>query len=143
MSQEFEKKVLEKLDNFEGRFDKIEKTLDEHTGLLNEHTKILNDHTEQFKMVCKDIYEIKNRLIKGEEYMKEIEEVVEFNKQYIKKYHEENSKKIDVSLKAYEQLNSKVGMNKCLIDTLKSKNFENDVRITALEDAIKQKGLIA
>lgn len=143
MSQEFEKIVLEKLDNFEGRFDKIENTLDEHTKILNEHKEILNEHTEQFKMVRKDIYEINNKIIKSAEKMQEIEEVVEYNTKTIKKYNEENAKKIDVSLKAYEQLNSRVDMSKCLISVLKSKNFENDVRITALEDAIKQNSLTA
>jgi len=143
MSQEFEKKVLEKLDNFEGRFDKIEKTLNDHTKILNGHTETLNDHTEQFKMIRKDIYEMNNKIIKGVEKMEEIEEVVEFNNQYIKKYHEENAKKIDISLKAYEQLNNKVEIQNGAIDSLMSKDFQNDIRISALEDTIKQKGLIA
>lgn len=34
-------------------------------------------------------------------------------------------------------------MNENMISNLKSKNFEYDVRITTLEDAIKQNGLIA
>ena len=136
MSQEFEKIVLEKL-------DKIDATLNEHTGILSEHTKTLNEHTEQFKIVRKDIYEINNKIIKSLEKMEEIEEVVEFNTQYIKKYNEENVKKIDVTFKAYEQLNTRVRMNECMISNLKSKNFENDVRITALEDTIKQNGLTA
>lgn len=61
--------------------------------------------------------------------MEGIEEVVEYNTQTIKKYNEENSKKVDISLKAYEQLNTKVKMNECMISNLKSKNFENEVRL--------------
>ena len=127
MSQEFEKKVLEKLDNFEGRFDKIEKTLDdhteefkkvnkvlgehteilnehtktlnEHTEILNEHTNILNEHTEQFKRVRKDIYDAKNKIIKNGEYLKEIDLVVEYNTKSIKKYSEEDAKKLIYHLK--------------------------------------------
>ena len=144
MSKEFEKKVLEKLDNFEGRFDKIEKTLNEHTNILNEHTNtlnehtnILNEHTEQFKKVRKDIYDVNNKIIKNGEYLKEMDLVIEYNTKYIKKYHEENTRKINLSLKAYEQLNSKVDMSKCVISALKSKNFENEVRINELEDQIK------
>lgn len=108
MSQEFEKKVLEKLDNFEGRFDRIEKTLEEHTGILNGHTeefkkvnkildghtKILNNHTEQLKIVRKDIYKINNNLIKTAQKMEEIEYVVEYNTQTIKKFKEDSSKKL-------------------------------------------------
>ena len=158
MSKEFEKKVLEKLDNFEGRVDKIEKTLNEHTNILNEHTNtlnehtnilnehtntlnehtnILNEHTEQFKKVRKDIYDVNNKIIKNGEYLKEMDLVIEYNTKYIKKYHEENTRKINLSLKAYEQLNSKVDMSKCVISALKSKNFENEVRINELEDQIK------
>ena len=136
MSQEFEKKVLEKLDNFEGRFDKIEKTLDEHT-------EILNDHTEQFKKVRKDIYDVNNKVIKNGEYLKEMDLVIEYNTQTIKKYNEENAKKIDIALKAYEQLNTKVKVNEGMISNLKSKNFQNEVRINALEDQIKNISMTA
>lgn len=136
MSQEFEKVVLEKLNI-------MDKKLDAHTKVLGEHTKILDEHTQQFKKVRKDIYNINNNIIKSAGKIEEIEEVVEYNTQTIKKFNEENAKKIDVSLKAYEQLNSKVEMTKCLISVLKSKNFENEVRITALEDAIKQNGITA
>ena len=150
MSQEFEKIVLEKLsaidqklDEHTEEFKKVNKVLDEHTEEFKKVNKVLDDHTKQFKMVRKDIYEMNNKIIKSLEKMEEIEDVVEFNTQYIKRYHEESAKKIDISLKAYEQLNTRVRMNECTISNLKSKNFENDVRITALEDAIKQNGLIA
>ena len=157
MPQEFEKKVLEKLDNFEGRFDRIEKTLDEHTEILNEHTdefkkvnkildehtEILNEHTEQFEKVRKDIYELNNKVIKNGGYLKEMDLVIEYNTETIKKYNQENTKKIDLSLKAYEQLNSKVDMSKCLISVLKSKNFENEIRINDLEDKMKKISMTA
>jgi len=164
MSKEFEKILLEKLDRIDstlnehtgilnehtktlnehtGILNEHTKTLNEHTGILNEHTKTLNEHTEQFKMVRKDIYEINNKIIKSLEKMEEIEDVVEFNTQTIKKYHEESAIKFDVTFKACEQLNSKVDMTKCLVNVLKSKNYENEVRITALEDTIKQNGITA
>ena len=171
MSQEFEKKVLEKLDNFEGRFDRIENTLeknseilndhteefkkvnkvlDDHTEefkkvnkVLNDHTSILNEHTEQFKKVRKDIYDINNKIIKNSQYLKEIDLVLEYNTKSIKKYNEENARKIDLSLKAYEQLNTKVKVNECMISNLKSKNFQNEIRINALEDQIKNISMIA
>ena len=157
MSQEFEKKVLEKLDNFQGRFDKIEKILDEHTeefkkvnkvlnehtNILNEHTEILNEHTEQFKKVRKDIYDVNNKIIKIREYLKETDLVVQYNTQTIEKYNEQNAKKIDIALKAYEQLNTKVKVNECMISNLKSKNFQNEVRINSLEDQIKNISMIA
>ena len=60
-----------------------------------------------------------------------------YNTQTIKQYNEENVKKIDIGLKAYEQLNTKVKVNEIIISNLKSKNFQNEVRINALEDQIK------
>lgn len=157
MSQEFEKEVLKKLNSIDRKLDEHTEILNEHTETLKGHTEILNEHTEtlkghteilnehtvQFKKIGKDIYEINNKIIKGIENMKELEKVVEFNTKTIKKINEENGKKIDISLKAYQHLNGKVEMNKCLITVLESKNFENDVRITALEDTIKQKGITA
>lgn len=157
MSQEFEKIVLEKLNTMDKKLDEHTEILNEHTGILNEHTEefkkvnkvldehtvILNEHTEQFKKVRKDIYEINNKIIKSAEKMEEIEEVVKYNTKSIKKYNEENVKKIDVSLKAYEQLNGRVKTNEFMISNLKSKDFQNNIRITALEDAIKQNGITA
>lgn len=63
--------------------------------------------------------------------------VIEYNTKYIKKCNEENNKRIDLSFKSYEQLNSKIDMSKCVISALRSKNFENEVRINELEDQIK------
>ena len=164
MSQEFEKIVLEKLNTMDKKLDEHTdilkahtETLNEHTRILNEHTEtlnehtvilnehtetlnentvILNEHTEQFEKVRKDIYQINNKIITSAQKMEDIEEVVEYNTQLIKKYNEENSKKIDISLKAYEQLNAKVKMNECMISNLKSKDFQNDIRITSLEDQV-------
>ena len=150
MSQEFEKVVLEKLNNIDKKLDEHTDILNEHTGILNEHTEvlnehtgILNEHTEQFKNVLKDIYEINNKLIKCVERMEDIEEVVKYNTQTIKEYNKQNTKKIDVLLKVYEQLNVKVKANDCLISNLKSKDFQNDIRISALEDQIKDISITA
>lgn len=52
-------------------------------------------------------------------------------------------KKIDISLKAYEQLNNKVEIQNGAIDSLMSKDFQNDIRINALEDQIKNISLTA
>lgn len=134
MSQEFEKIVLEKLENFEGRFDKIEKTLDEHT-------EILNEHTEQFKKVRKDIYDINNKIIKNIDEISDLTEVVRYNTETIKKFNKDYIKKIDISLSAYEQLNSRVKTNEFMISNLKSKDFQNDIRISALEDSIKKNSM--
>ena len=134
MSQEFEKIVLEKLENFEGRFDKIEKTLDEHT-------EILNEHTEQFKKVRKDIYDINNKIIKNIDEISDLTEVVRYNTETIKKFNKDYIKKIDISLSAYEQLNSRVKNNEFMISNLKSKDFQNDIRISALEDSIKKNSM--
>ena len=134
MSQEFEKIVLEKLENFEGRFDKIEKTLDEHT-------EILNEHTEQFKKVRKDIYDINNKIIKNIDEISDLTEVVRYNTKTIKKFNKDYIKKIDISLSAYEQLNSRVKNNEFMISNLKSKDFQNDIRISALEDSIKKNSM--
>lgn len=143
MSQEFEKTVLEKLNNFEGRFDRIEKTLYEHTEILNDHTKTLNEHTEQFQKVRKDIYETNNKVIKNGIKMDEMELVIEYNTETIKKFNQENRKRIDIALKACEKLKGDFEFNKCSVMAFKSKNFENEIRISALEDAIKLKGLMA
>lgn len=150
MSQEFEKIVLEKLNTMDKKLDDHTGLLKEHSGLLKEHTEVLkehtellNEHTEQFKKVRKDIYQINNQLIKNAQKMEDIEEVVEYNTQAIKKFNEENSKKIDISLKAYEQLSAKVKINECMISNLKSKDFQKDIRITALEDKIKNISMTA
>ena len=52
-------------------------------------------------------------------------------------------KKLDISLKAYEQLNGKVKTNEFMISNLKSKDFQNDIRISTLEDKIKQLSMTA
>ena len=146
MSQEFEKIVLEKLHSMDEKLDKHTEILNEHTEVLNEHTKVLNEHTEllnehteQFKKVRRDIYQINNQLIKSAQKMEDIEEVVEYNTQIIEKYNEENSKKIDISLKAYEQLGAKVKINECMISNLKSKDFQKDI----IEDQIKNISITA
>ena len=143
MSQEFEKIVLEKLHSMDEKLDKHTEILNEHTEVLNEHTKVLKEHTEQIKKVRRDIYQINKQLIKSAQKMEDIEEVVEYNTQIIEKYNEENSKKIDISLKAYEQLCAKVKINECMISNLKSKDFQKDIRITALEDQIKNISITA
>lgn len=130
MSQEFERIVLEKLNNIEG-------TLNEHTDILNEHTKTLNEHTEQFKEVRKDIYHANNKIIKIGSILEEMDLVIEYNTETIKNYKKENTKKIDLLLKAYEQQDSKLNINKHLISAIKSNNFQNEFRISALEDKIK------
>lgn len=129
MSQEFEKIVLEKL-------DRIETTLDEHKDILKQHT-------EQFKQVRKDIYQINNKIIKNAEKMKDMEEVIIYNTQTIKEYNEKNAKEIDISLKAYKQLNDKVEIDRGAISNLMYEDFKKNFRITSLEEAIKGKGLTA
>ena len=136
MSQEFEKIVLEKL-------NAMDKKLDEHTEILNAHTEMLNEHTEQFKKVRKDIYEINNKIIKSANEISDLTEVVEYNTKAIEKANKDYERKLDVSLKAYEQLNTKVKVNECMISNLKSKNFQNEIRINALEDQIKNISMIA
>lgn len=157
MSQEFEKIVLEKLNTMDKKLDDHTGILKEHSGILKDHTEILkdhtevlkdhtellNEHTEQFKKVRKDIYQINNQLIKNVQKMEDLEEVVEYNTQAIKKFNEENSKKIDISLKAYEQLSAKVKINECMISNLKSKDFQKDIRISELEDQIKNISMTA
>lgn len=150
MSQEFERIVLEKLNNIEGTLNEHTgilnehtEVLNEHTDILNEHTKTLNEHTEQFKKVRKDIYDANNKIIKIGTYLKEMDLVIEYNTESIKKYNKENAKRIDLSLKAYEQLDSKLNMSKHLINAIKSNNYENELRISALEDQIKSISNIA
>ena len=85
MSQEFEKTVLEKLKTMDEKLDKHTEILNEHTKVLNEHTELLNEHTEQFEKVRKDIYEANNKIIKNGEYLKEMDLVIQYNTESIKK----------------------------------------------------------
>ena len=141
MSQEFEKIVLEKLNTMDKKLDEHTEILNEHTEILNEHKGILNDHTEQFKKVHKDIYDINNKIIKNIDEISDLTEVVRYNTETIKKFNKDYIKKIDISLSAYEQLNSRVKNNEFMISNLKSKDFQNDIRISALEDSIKKNSM--
>lgn len=136
MSQEFEKIVLEKLNT-------MDKKLDEHTGILNEHTDILNEHSDQFKGIHKDIYDINNKIIKNTDEISDLAEVVRYNTETIKKFNKDYGKKIGISLSAYEQLSGKVKTNEFMISNLKSKDFQNDIRISALEDKVEQISMTA
>lgn len=142
MSQEFEKIVLEKLNTMDKKLDEHTEMLNEHTKTLNEHTEILNEHTEQFKKVRKDIYDINNKIIKNTDEISALTEVVRYNTETIKKFNKDYGKKIDISLSAYEQLNDKVKTNEFMISNLKSKDFQNDIRISALEDIIKKNSMV-
>lgn len=142
MSQEFEKIVLEKLNTMDKKLDEHTEILNEHTRTLNEHTEILNEHTEQFKKVRKDIYDINNKIIKNTDEISALTEVVRYNTETIKKINKDYGKKIDISLSAYEQLNDKVKTNEFMISNLKSKDFQNDIRISALEDIIKKNSMV-
>lgn len=137
MSQEFERIVLEKLNNIEGTLNEHTDILNEHTKTLSEHKDILNEHTEQFKKVREDIYHANNKIIKIESILEEMDLVIEYNTETIKNYKKENTKKVDLLLKAYEQQDSKLNMNKHLISAIKSNNFQNELRISTLEDQIK------
>lgn len=64
---------------------RLKKTLYEHTEEFKKVNKVLDEHTEQLKMVRKDIYQINNKIIKSAEKMEEIEDVVKYNTQTIKK----------------------------------------------------------
>lgn len=141
MSQEFEKIVLEKLNTMDKKLDEHTEILNEHSEILNEHTEILNEHTEQFKKVRKDIYDMNNKIIKNTDEISALAEVVRYNTETIKKFNKDYGKKIDISLSAYEQLNDKVKTNEFMISNLKSKEFQNDIRISALEDAIKKNSM--
>lgn len=141
MSQEFEKIVLEKLNTMDKKLDEHTEILNEHKGILNEHTEILNEHTEQFKKVRKDIYDMNNKIIKNTDEISALTEVVRYNTETIKKFNKDYGKKIDISLSAYEQLNDKVKTNEFMISNLKSKDFQNDIRISALEDIIKKNSI--
>ena len=141
MSQEFEKIVLEKLNTMDKKLDEHKEILNEHTEILNEHKGILNEHTEQFKKVRKDIYDINNKIIKNIDEISDLTEVVRYNTETIKKFNKDYIKKIDISLSAYEQLNSRVKTNEFMISNLKSKDFQNDIRISALEDSIKKNSM--
>ena len=136
MSQEFEKIVLKKLNT-------MDKKLDEHTGILNEHTDILNEHSDQFKGIHKDIYDINNKIIKNTDEISDLAEVVRYNTETIKKFNKDYGKKIGISLSAYEQLSGKVKTNEFMISNLKSKDFQNDIRISALEDKVEQISMTA
>ena len=141
MSQEFEKIVLEKLNTMDKKLDEHTEILNEHSEILNEHTEILNEHTEQFKKVRKDIYDMNNKIIKNTDEISALAEVVRYNTETIKKFNKDYGKKIDISLSAYEQLNDKVKTNEFMISNLKSKEFQNDIRISALEDTIKKNSM--
>lgn len=141
MSQEFEKIVLEKLNTMDKKLDEHKVILNEHTEILNEHKGILNEHTEQFKKIRKDIYDINNKIIKNTDEISALTEVVRYNMETIKKFNKDYGKKIDISLSAYEQLNDKVKTNEFMISNLKSKEFQNDIRISALEDTIKKNSM--
>ena len=141
MSQEFEKIVLEKLNTMDKKLDEHTEILNEHSEILNEHTEILNEHTEQFKKVRKDIYDMNNKIIKNTDEISALAEVVRYNTETIKKFNKDYGKKIDISLSAYEQLNDKVKTNEFMISNLKSKDFQNDIRISALEDSIKKNSM--
>ena len=86
---------------------------------------------------------INNKIIKNTDEISDLTEVVRYNTETIKKINKDYDKKIDISLNAYEQLNGRVKTNEFMISNLKSKNFENDVRITALEDKIEKISMTA
>lgn len=122
MSKEFEEVVLQKLNKIEGTLNehteelkKVNKVLDTHTVVLNEHTKefkrvnmVLADHSEQFRGINKELYQIKNKIIRNTDAIEELSLVVRFNTETIEKSNKIYGRKIDMALNAYEQLNSKV-----------------------------------
>lgn len=171
MSQEFERKVLEKL-------DKIDLTLDEHTAEFKKVNKVLDEHTAEFKKVNKVLDEhtklikentiaIENntKLIKNNS--KEIEGLTEVVMSHTEGISQVNKKldsvidtvevhknlfiqfEYDFNLKfntLMDFFSANQKKHQSYDDTLlhyNSKILNHDIRILSLEDKFKQNSITA
>ena len=159
MSQDFEKKVLEKLDHFEGRFDKIEKTLDEHTvefkkvnQTLNEHLQLIKDNKNAIENNAK-LIKNNSREIEGlkdvvnshtasishvNQKFDSVLDVVEVHKNLFVQFEYDFDLKFKTLMDFFSANQEK---HKVYDDTLvhyNSKLLNHDIRILSLEEQLKQ-----
>ena len=113
--------------------------LDEHTKVLNEHTKVLDDHTENFKKLNKEIYHIKNSIIKDAENLKDAELIIEFNRDRITDLKDDVNRNANTIFSALNRINSRLSIKDTVTESIKAKNFELETRVSDLEEkSIKQ-----
>ncbi len=153
MSEKFEAEVLKmfgkidsRLDNIENTLDehteefkKVNKVLDEHTEILNEHTKKLDEHTEILNEHTKKLDEHSKLIRKNAEEIEGLTEVVQSHTNTLTKFEYEFGKKIDVLYDTFQYLDREYLANKISSDNYKKKYFDHEVRISALEDLLKEK----
>lgn len=150
MSQEFEKIVLEKLDNFEGRFDKIEKTLDEHTEKFKEIDKKLDEHSEKIDRNTKEIEGLTEVVMSHTDAIQKLDkkvdnliDTVEVNKNILIKLEYDVNLKFNTLMDFFAKNEEE---HKRIDDTLlhyNSKLLSHDIKISALENEIKKDSMLA
>ena len=123
MSEKFEAEVLKMFGKIDSRLGNIENTLDEHTEILNEHSEKLDEHS---KLIRKNTEEIKG-----------LTEVVQSHTNTLIKFDHDFNQKIDVLFDTFEYLDHEYLANKVATDNYKRKSFQQEVRISALENLLK------
>ena len=153
MSKEFEAEVLKMFGKIDSRLDNIENTLDEHTkdikGLketvsenskdIKELKETVSENSKDIKRLNDTVAELKETTEENTRNIKKMNESLDVYNNFFIKYENEFSKKIQVLFDFVSMNEDKHAMYDDLMLHYNSKFLNHSIRISALEDLIKEK----
>ena len=153
MSEKFEEEVLKMFGKIDSRLDNIENTLDEHTkdikGLketvsenskdIKELKETVSENSKDIKRLNDTVAELKETTEENTRNIKKMNESLDVHNHFFIKYENEFSKKIQVLFDFVSMNEDKHAMYDDLMLHYNSKFLNHSIRISALEDLIKEK----
>lgn len=143
MSEKFEAEVLKMFGKIDSRLGNIEHTLDEHSRDIKELKATVSENTKDIKELKAKVEELKTTTKENSIKIKGLKESLDVHNKFFIRYENEFSKKLQVLFDFVSMAEEKHTMYDDINLHYNSKFLNHDIRISALEDLLKEKTKIA